>query len=212
MRFIDVHTHGNQSDAGAIRIYNLIPGEKLPESFFSVGIHPWYADKYKIDQVGQIIEANPKKCIAIGECGLDLVRSPLSQFEQEELLHAHFQLAQIYKKPVILHLVRASHIIGRIIKEYPDVSCIWHGFTGKIDILHQYKNNNMYFSFSLSAKNEYVWEHIDEERIFCETDDRNEAISKVYEKLATIRNTDANLLKKQIYLNLKNIFGDGLAR
>lgn len=212
MHFIDIHTHINQQNVDAVRIYNLIPGENLPESFFSVGIHPWHADKYEISTIEEIIAANPEKCIAIGECGLDLLRSPLSQFEQEELLHAHFQLAQKYKKPVILHLVRASHIFGRIIKEYPDLTCIWHGFTGKIDIIQQLKNNDVYFSFGLSAKNEYVWEHIDEERIFCETDDRNDAISTVYEKLAEIRNTDADLLKKQIYLNFKNLFGDGLAR
>ncbi|PLW94888.1 MAG: hypothetical protein C0592_01380 [Marinilabiliales bacterium] len=212
MRFVDIHTHGNQSDADAIRIFNLIPGEKLPESFFSVGIHPWYANKYTIDQVEEIIKAHPDKCVAIGECGLDLLRSPLGPFEQEELFRAHLELARKYNKPVILHMVRAAHVFGRIIKDFSDLTFIWHGFNAKPDVFHQLKNRNVYYSFGPSVKSEYVWEHIDVEKILCETDDSNENIETVYQNLASIRNLNEENLKKQIFANAIKVFGDGLER
>jgi len=212
MHFVDVHTHEKQQSADAIRIYNLIAGEELPESFFSIGIHPWYADKNSIEQVEHIIAENPERCVAIGECGMDLLRSPLAQFEQEELFRAHLELAKKYEKPVILHMVRATHIFGRIIKDFPDVNYIWHGFTGKFDVVQQYKNYNVYFSFGASVKNEYVWEHIDEEKLLCETDDSKETIENTYRMLASIRNTDVDSLKNQIFANAIKVFGHGLER
>lgn len=212
MHFVDIHTHNKKLNADTISIYNLIPGETLPESFFSAGIHPWYADKYKIEQVEQTIQDNPEKCIAIGECGLDLLRSPLGQFEQEELFRAHLELAQKYNKPVILHLVRATHVFGRIIKDFPNLTYIWHGFNGKPDVFQQIKSQNVYYSYGPLAKSGYVWEYIHVEKILCETDDSGKNIEHFYQKLASIKNVDVKELKEQIFTNTIKIFGHGLER
>lgn len=69
MNFFNFHHHNPQISYG---IYNSTPEEKIPEHYFSVGIHPqniheqWENDLENL----KIISQNPK-CLAIGECGLD---------------------------------------------------------------------------------------------------------------------------------------------
>lgn len=126
----DFHTHDlARRDA----IVNLPEGAEVPpEGRFSVGIHPWEAGGLTPQRWAWVEQAaDDPRVVAIGECGLDALRGP-SMEEQEELFAAHARLASRLAKPLIIHCVRASDRLLRLNKQLRgDSLWIVHGFRGK---------------------------------------------------------------------------------
>ncbi len=138
--FADIHTHGHTAPD---IVTNLRPREQpsgTPGSaWFSAGIHPWDTARQLSPQdwewLGDL--AYSPRVVAIGECGLDaLAGAPLS--EQQTVFLKHAELAAEVGKPLIIHCVRAWHILLALKDRMPDnVRRIIHGFRGKPQLARQ---------------------------------------------------------------------------
>ncbi len=98
------------------------------EVYFASGLHPNYAYLYDETFLRGFLE--DRKCIAVGECGLDyyrleeaLAESKLESIEelkriQKEVFIAQIKLAIAYKKPLIVHIREASADSLEILQTY----------------------------------------------------------------------------------------------
>lgn len=71
MKFIDIHTHANNSSI--LSILNCYPTSTDFIVPFSIGIHPWFINQKIIEQNLHLItkQLEHKNCYAVCECGLD---------------------------------------------------------------------------------------------------------------------------------------------
>ena len=105
MEFIDIHTHN--TTPACRTIYNN-GTEYVAGRSISLGIHPWHiSDKWRDDLAAITILAKEDNVVAIGECGLDALKSPAQIEVQEEIFKAHIQLSEALQKPLIIHCVKA---------------------------------------------------------------------------------------------------------
>jgi TatD DNase family protein len=87
--------------------------EANSDVYFALGVHPYDIESYEELDFDKYV--NHKKCVAIGECGLDYFRLEGSEEEklqekerQKEVFKAQIELAKKYKKPLIVHIRDAS--------------------------------------------------------------------------------------------------------
>jgi len=108
---------------------NLLLGEKLPGKLLvSVGIHPQECDVSPAE-LKKIIEENYEKITAIGECGLEFL-GDYDRKKQERVFRDQIELAQKYKKPLIIHARKAVDEVVEILKEYKNISGVFHCYAG----------------------------------------------------------------------------------
>ena len=102
MRHYNFHHHSCEN----FGIYNLDFNEKIPESIFSAGIHPKdILEDFEFQLSWLKKTAENKKCVAIGECGLDRLADKNLQI-QKEVFTRQIYLANDLQKPLIIHCVR----------------------------------------------------------------------------------------------------------
>lgn len=94
--------------------------KKYENIYFSVGIHPYNADEMD----NKILEeySKDKKCVAVGECGLDYFRLPKENIQeyknkQKMVFLDQIKLAIKTKKPLIIHVRDANNDCFNIIKD-----------------------------------------------------------------------------------------------
>lgn len=129
--FSDIHTHN--LEAGDDAVINLPWGADVPQKgYYSVGIHPWDAGEVTEDDYSRLMcLAKDDRVVAIGEAGMDALRGP-SMDKQEEVFVRHVQVSEAVCKPMIIHAVRTFHEIIRLRKKLrPKQRWIVHGFRGK---------------------------------------------------------------------------------
>jgi TatD DNase family protein len=105
--FINTHTHSQLYDA-RIELVNLEIGSPDKPNHYSYGLHPWHIEK---DTAGHFLDnlkvvAHEKRCLAIGECGLDKL-SKVDFGLQQEVFVEQVKIANHIKKPLIIHCVKA---------------------------------------------------------------------------------------------------------
>lgn len=125
--------------------------------FYGVGVHPWWSSELnapesnhpephnskravKKSELGASIEnyLSDSQCVAIGECGLDKVKSVGWRY-QVRIFEWHLQWAQEFKKPIIIHCVKAHDEIFRLLKRYNlTKGGVIHGFSGSFELAKQY--------------------------------------------------------------------------
>ncbi|MDD2224642.1 MAG: TatD family hydrolase [Candidatus Shapirobacteria bacterium] len=108
---------------------NLLLGEKYTKKLLvAVGIHPAEIDDSPTE-LKKLVEENYKKIVAIGECGLEFM-GDFDQEKQEKVFRAQIELAQKYKKPLIIHARKAVDETVEILKEYKNLSGVFHCYAG----------------------------------------------------------------------------------
>lgn len=108
---------------------NLLLGKKYPEKLLvSVGIHPQECDASPAE-LKKIIEENYEKITAIGECGLEFL-GDYNREKQEKVFRAQIELAQEFNKPLIIHARKAVDETVEILKEYENLSGVFHCYAG----------------------------------------------------------------------------------
>lgn len=133
-QYRDIHSHRAADALRGDTVVCITPGtEMLPGGTYSVGIHPWdTVDEPTAEQFAQLrLQAADSRCVAVGECGFDLLRGGPVERQQRVFL-AHAELAEQLQKPLIIHSVRADHLLLAAIKAVrPTVPWILHGFRGR---------------------------------------------------------------------------------
>lgn len=150
--------------------------------YFSVGVHPY--DMYSFNIVEFEKHLNHKKCVAIGECGLDYFRlegsteeKELEKQKQKDVFIAQIELAKKYKKPLIIHIRDASRDSKEILIKYnaKEVGGVLHCYNADEELL-SLANEGFYFgiggvlTFKNAKKLLHVLPKIPNEKLLIETD------------------------------------------
>lgn len=212
MFFFDVHTHKKSSLECVFSIENKYPNAVNFALPFSIGIHPWFINEKKIEKELLIIEEKlqQKKCFALGECGLDKVIA--IDFEiQKNVFKKQVQLSEKYKKPMLIHCVKAFQEIIVFKKEIqPTQVWILHGFCKNLQVAKSLLKSGIILSFGAEIINnkklQVVFLELPLASILLETDSSLVEITAVYQKVAEIKKIEVAVLQKEIKQNFKNIF------
>lgn len=212
MVFFDVHTHTISSDENVFSILNTYPNSSDFSQPFSIGIHPWFINKENLKNELLIIEQKlqEKNCVALGECGLDKIVK--IDFElQKTVFKNQILLSEKYRKPLIIHCVKAHQEIIEIKKMLkPTQTWVLHGFNKNGQVAHSLLKNGFILSVGTAIihnkKLQDVVSIISSDTILLETDDSEVTIQEVYQKIASIKNIEVIELQQKIAQNFKHIF------
>lgn len=107
-----------------------------PQLHAAIGFHPLYLNMYQESHTDVLIDylkQHSRKCVAVGEIGLDLyMQDP--QFEtQQTVLSSQLTLAKQFDLPVILHSRKSHDQLAAMLRRY-DVPArgVVHGFSGSL--------------------------------------------------------------------------------
>ncbi|MDE6441940.1 MAG: TatD family hydrolase [Clostridia bacterium] len=174
MRYIDVHCHINQEDYGSVDklIENIkaagvekiisagfdLPsseyGKELSEKYegvyFTAGFHPTELKGYSEHLLERIEElALNKKCVAIGEIGLDYHYPDTNKELQYKAFRAQLELADRLKLPVQIHSRDCAEDMLGILKEYAPFKygALLHCYSHSTELSKEFEKLGIYFSF-----------------------------------------------------------------
>lgn len=110
--------------------------EKYPFMYAAVGIHPEQALEADNDAVEKIRNlARHPKIKAIGEIGLDYHYLDMCpKDKQKAVFRQQMALARSLKLPVIIHDREAHEDCLEIVKEFPDVTGVYHCYSGSLEM------------------------------------------------------------------------------
>jgi len=134
-KLFDAHTHHSPTDRvcaiESIDLYLIPEPIFIPSHRYSVGLHPWNSPKglntalkLQLDALSQ-----SELVLAIGECGLDPIRGAHIE-TQKEIFEFQIELGKQYNKPLIIHSVKANHLLFDVKKKNREQLWIWHGYSG----------------------------------------------------------------------------------
>ena len=146
--------------------------------YAAVGSHPDAADEVNeavIAEYRELCKLNPK-VKAIGEIGLDYHYEDIPRQIQMKAFRMQMELARELGLPVIVH-EREAHEDGMaVVRDYPDVTGVFHCYSGSAEMARQLVDRGWYIGFTgvLTFKNARkaveVAASIPLERIVLETD------------------------------------------
>jgi TatD DNase family protein len=213
MEYFNLHTHKFTNQDTFFELVNQYPQEFDYEiRYYSIGIHPWYIDKERLETDLQIIESKLKEpnCLALGECGLDKrIEIPLEL--QQVVFERQLLLAQKQNKPVVIHCVAAFQEVIETKKRLKiTVPMIIHGFSKNKQVAKELIDNGFYISFGKyllrNPELEVVFQSIPNDRFFLETDTVEEGIEEVYVLAAQYKKWDIDEIQQQIQRNFAAVF------
>ena len=194
MQLTDIHTHNRYATAA---IFN--SPHYCADRIISLGIHPWDIDSDWRERFRTIEEtAKHSNVVAIGECGIDKMKSTASIDIQTEAFIAHALLAEKLHKPLIIHCVRAyDEILSAHKKISPQQTWIVHGFRGKPQLATQLVNNGLCISLGEQFNPESA-ASIPGERLFVESDKSRMPLDEIYARIAAARKQPIETMTAQI--------------
>ena len=251
--FIDTHTHltdkiydgnieeirNNYLNAGISKVivvgYNLSSSvkayelsKKYDEVYFAVGVHPSDAEFYDKETEEKFISlSKDKKCVAIGEIGLDYHYQGYDKNLQKSVFIKQLELASKVNLPVIIHTRDACQDTAQILENNANIlknGFLMHCYSESKEIAKRLIPLGAYFAFGgaitfKNAKKQEIIASIPKERLFAETDSPyltpvpkrgqvNEPLNVVYvyEFMASVLNESVENLKAQFDKNLTTLF------
>ena len=206
--FFNIHTHVSVHPES--EILSLAPEELSTDnrSFYaSVGIHPWTLTEENADiQWKALCESiKDKRIVAIGECGLDKLKGPSMEL-QTAVFKQEAALAEDSSLPLIIHCVKAFNELIQLKKEIsPRQSWIIHGFRGKLPLALDCIRHGFYLSIG-SHFQENTLKTIPLDRLFIETDESEESIGSIYQRIAETKGISQQELLEAINKNVREVF------
>ena len=206
--FFNIHTHVSVHPES--EILSLAPEELSTDnrSFYaSVGIHPWTLTEENADiQWKALCESiKDKRIVAIGECGLDKLKGPSMEL-QTAVFKQEAALAEDSSLPLIIHCVKAFNELVQLKKAIsPRQPWIIHGFRGKLPLALDCIRHGFYLSIG-SHFQENALKVIPLERLFIETDESEESIGSIYQRVAETKGISLQELIEAINKNLREVF------
>lgn len=145
------------------------PGTIIP----AFGLHPWYVREAKTDwplRLAEFLERFPDALI--GECGLDGAKNTDDE-PQNSIFYKHVQLAEEFKRPLIIHAVKAQDWLENYWDMLPE-KFVFHSYNGKREVLKKIIGAGGYVSFSFSILHNKNFEElvnmVPNDKILLETD------------------------------------------
>ena len=161
MRLFDTHAHydADAFDADRMEVLSSMPGqgvelilnpgcdlkssqtavelaERFPFVYAAVGVHPEECADWNAEHDIPVLEAlaQDPKVRAIGEIGLDYhwPENPPRELQQQAF-HAQLELAEKLDLPVIVHDRDAHHDCLEIVRAHPNVTGVYHCYSGGVE-------------------------------------------------------------------------------
>ncbi|MBE5743893.1 MAG: TatD family deoxyribonuclease [Clostridiales bacterium] len=202
--------------------------ETYDEVYFTAGCHPDACNEVDSKALEKIEELSKhKKCLAIGEIGLDYYYEGYDRELQKKAFISQLELAVKLDMPVIIHSRDAWQDTVDILKEYaPKLKkgFLMHCYSGSIEIAKILLKLGAYFSFGgaltfKNSKKSEVAKALPIDRIFLETDcpfmapvpyrgkiNEPKFVVEVYKFLAGVYNLPLETLETQIEENFRKFF------
>ena len=199
-----------------------------PIIYGTFGIHPHETDKNKTSKNEIIKNVNSnQKIIAIGESGLDFYYNHSSKDQQISSFKSHIEASIELKVPIIVHSRNAEKETYEVLNSYKNSKpkILMHCFTGSSEFAYKLLTLGSYFSASgiITFKNstdlQDTFKLIPSDKLLIETDSpylapvplrgkKNEPsyIKHTLEKLANLKNTEVNKMKKITSCNFNLLF------
>lgn len=205
--------------------------DRYDDVYFAVGVHPYDIKNYNEEIFHTYL--SHKKCVAVGECGLDYFRlegsdedKEAEKAKQKEVFSAQIKLAREYKKPLIVHVRDASNDSKAILLENnaSEIGGVLHCFNADEQLL-SLANEGFYFgiggvlTFKNAKKLVQVLAKIPQEKLVIETDgpyltptphrgERNEPLytNFVAEKMAELLDLNVKDIEKITTNNAQKLF------
>ncbi len=157
--------------------YGIELAERFDRLWAVVGLHPHDAKTWT-SQTEDALRKMVKhpKVLAIGETGLDFHYDNSPRNDQREVFRQQLALAREVDLPAVIHSRDAAQETLEIIKEYSDVPCLLHCYSGSFEMAEEYIKLGCYFSFGgpITFKNanrlRNVVARMPLERVLIETD------------------------------------------
>ena len=198
--------------------------ETYPFVYAAVGSHPDDAASINDDLIAlyrELVQNHPK-VRAIGEIGLDYHYEDVPRAQQRMCFIRQMELARELHLPVIVH-EREAHEDGlAIIKEFPEVTGVFHCYSGSAEMARELVKRGWYIGFTgvITFKNARraveVVEDMPLSRLLLETDcpymapepyrgKRNDSryLYRMAERVAEIRNMDPEDVAPVSYTHLR---------
>ena len=212
-----------ESSRNAVKLAN-----RYDYVYAAVGSHPDAADEVNevvLEEYRELCKLNPK-VKAIGEIGLDYHYEDIPREIQLKAFRAQMELARELNLPAIVH-EREAHEDGMaVVREFSDVTGVFHCYSGSAEMARQLVDLGWYIGFTgvLTFKNARkaveVAASIPLDRIVIETDcpymapepfrgKRNDPgkIYRMAEKLAQIRELSVEEIQAITLENGKKLYG-----
>jgi len=154
--------------------------QKYEDIYFAIGVHPYHATDYNREFLEKFI--TDKKCVAVGECGLDYYRLPKEKDKKEEekklqkeIFIDQIELSIKYNLPLIVHIREASSDSFKILSSYRDkIRGVLHCYNASPILLDL--SDNFYYgiggvlTFKNAKKLVEIYPKIPQNRLLIETD------------------------------------------
>lgn len=201
---------------------NLLLADKYPFLYPAVGIHPQEISD-DINLLEELVKNT--KIIAVGECGLEFL-GEIDTKKQEIYFRKQIELAQKYKKPLIVHSRKAVDETIQILSEYKELRGVIHCYSGGKKRVKKVLDlpGEWYFGFdgnlTYEVGLEEVLKAVPKDRVLAETDsplltpepfrgkiNKPEYVKYVYKKIADIWEVSFKEAEKILDANAKKLFG-----
>ncbi len=199
--------------------------EKYEYVYFAAGIHPEDCGNKNIEDLEQIKSLlSHKKCVAIGEIGLDHYWPEPPRETQLIFFEEQLKLAAETKMPVIIHDREAHEATMELLRKYRPKGVL-HCFSGSVETMREAVKLGLYIglggavTFKNAKKSVAVAKEVPQDKLLLETDcpymapvpfrgNRNDSsmISATAEVIASVRETDPQKLIDRCTLNAKALF------
>lgn len=205
--------------------------EKYPFFWCACGVHPHEAEKeLKTADINEIEKkivnfAEKKKCVAIGEIGIDYHYDFSPRELQKELFELQLKLSKELDLPVIVHDREAHEDTMTLLKKYRPKGVV-HCFSGSVEMAREVFKLGMYIglggavTFKNAKKPVAVAAATDIDRILLETDCpymapvpfrgtrcSSDMIAYSAQTIASVKNMDVQTLVDAATENTKRLFG-----
>lgn len=205
--------------------------EKYPFFWCACGVHPHEAEKeLKTDDIDKIEKrivnlTEKKKCVAIGEIGLDYHYDFSPRELQKEIFELQLKLSKELDLPVIVHDREAHEDTMTLLKKYRPKGVV-HCFSGSVEMAREVLKLGMYIglggavTFKNAKKPVAVAAATDIDRILLETDCpymapvpfrgtrcSSDMIAYSAQTIASVKNMDVQTLVDAATENTKRLFG-----
>lgn len=205
--------------------------EKYPFFWCACGVHPHEAEKeLKTADINEIEKrivnfTEKKKCVAIGEIGLDYHYDFSPRELQKEIFELQLKLSKELDLPVIVHDREAHEDTMTLLKKYRPKGVV-HCFSGSVEMAREVSKLGMYIglggavTFKNAKKPVAVAAETDIDRILLETDCpymapvpfrgtrcSSDMIAYSAQTIASVKNMDVQTLVDAATENTKRLFG-----
>ncbi len=211
INYLDFHTHSIRRDQDNIEeIVSLHRVKDRTVNKYTIGYHPWWSESLLDEAQLDVIKlkfSNDPNCIAIGEFGLDKLKGPDLKI-QEQIVRQHLNLAQELSAPVIIHCVRAYHLLLDIKKDYDNIpTWVIHGYNRHQTLAKELMNKGFLLSVCPTKMSKPTFietiQYLPTNKFFLETDSHPYiSIEEVYEMTSNIKNVTIEKLSHHMFDNL----------